>query len=151
MARGKKTDVAQIDRQNAKIKVLELRGQYLSFRAISAQLGIGLATAHDYFREAMTDLKAVETREALEVRIIETENLDLASAAIREKVLAGDLPAIDRWLRISIQRAALWGAPAPVNQNVNLLMNAQGGIDIEPVADYRAAIASLAPGGDDEQ
>lgn len=149
MANGKATDHAQIVRQENTIKVLELRRAFKSFRAIATELNISVSTAHDYYKTAMGDLKEVETAEAGEVRRAESENLDIAAAAIFDKVKAGDLNAIDRWLKISAQRAALWGANAATSQNLNLLMG-MGAVEIEPEADYRTAIATLSPGGNGE-
>lgn len=148
MAHGKRSDALLITRELNTQKALEMRLAGGSYRAIAAAMGISKSTVANYIKDALDDIRETQVELTADIRAIEAERLDMAAQAIIQKVQAGDLSAIDRWLRISQQRAALFGANVPTTQNLNLLMNPNGAVDIEPVTDYRAAISSLSPGGD---
>src|SRR3990167_2042270 len=81
----------------------------------------------------MAELAQLCTEKAEEIRAIETARLDVMLHAIAAKVRSGDLPAIDRVLKIMDRRAALWGLDAPKHQ---VLTGADGGpVRLATVAD----------------
>lgn len=67
-------------------------------------------------------LSRAEQQNAAELREVENMRLDRAQAAIWTKVLAGDLPAVDTFLRISARRSKLNGldAPTQIELSVNV-------------------------------
>lgn len=123
-----------------------LRGRGLSYRAIAAELGVDVHTAHDAVDRA---LRAIVQEPAEQVRKLELDRLDrLYEAAIsvleREHVTVsqgkiiykGDAPllddgpvlqAIDRLLRIQERRAKLLGLDAATKTEVS------GGVKYEIV------------------
>lgn len=111
---------------------LSLRKSGASYRAIAAHIAKleDEATGELLYPKysegaAYTDVKAcldeINAKTALdteEYRALELERLDTAQLAIAQKVKAGDVFAIDRWLRISERRAALLGLDAPVRLRI---------------------------------
>jgi 5,10-methylene-tetrahydrofolate dehydrogenase/methenyl tetrahydrofolate cyclohydrolase len=61
-------------------------------------------------------MATIPAQEVNEARKLEVERLDAALAAIWEKVVTGNLWAIDRLLKISEQRCRLLGLNAPDRQ-----------------------------------
>jgi len=103
-------------------KAYELRIAGLSYRRIGAQLGISYSSAFTYVREIMNELRK-ECKELAETyRDLELERLDQAQAAIYNKVLQGDVAAIDRLIRIQERRSKLLGLDKPQKQDVNVHM-----------------------------
>jgi hypothetical protein len=64
-----------------------------------------------------------------ELRFIESQRLDLALAAIMPKVRRGDLPAIDRLLKIQERRAAFKGLDQPKGLRVEVARELEGFIE----------------------
>jgi len=145
MAQGKRGAAKAIVAQENQNNALRLRAAGLSYRAIAGQLNIGLATAHTYVTAALEELAQEGSDLTKELRAIEQERIGMAMRAIASKVIAGDLPAIDRWVRLIETEARLFGLNVSVEQSYKLRMAENGDIKIEPT-DYRKAIAALAPG-----
>ena len=104
---------------------LSLRKSGASYRAIAAH--IAAIPGHEGYSEGRAHadiaacLKAINEQTSLdteEYRSLELERLDIAQLAIAKKVQAGDLQAIDRWLRIAERRSALLGLDAPVRLKI---------------------------------
>ena len=104
---------------------LSLRKSGASYRAIASH--ISLSPGNEKYSEGQAHadvtacLKALVSQTGLdteEYRALELERLDTAQLAIAKKVQAGDLQAIDRWLRISERRSALLGLDAPIQLKV---------------------------------
>jgi hypothetical protein len=130
-------------RQNA---AAELRSQGKSYRAIAAELGVDVKTAHTHVQAA---LRAIVEEAAEDVRRIELDRLDTMYAAAMgvlerqhvtvsqgriiyngEEPLLDDAPvlqAIDRLLRIAERRAKLLGLDSAQKVDVS------GGVKYEIV------------------
>ena len=70
-------------------------------------------TAHRDVKKHLDEIAQTCTEEAEEVRCIELQRLDGLWKVAHDKALKGDLPAIDRCLRIQERRAKLLGLDAP--------------------------------------
>ena len=114
--------IALTERQQT---ALSLRKSGATYRAIASH--ISLLPGNEKYSEGLAHadvtacLKALVSQTSLdteEYRSLELERLDTAQLAIAKKVQAGDLQAIDRWLRISERRSALLGLDAPVRLKI---------------------------------
>ena len=121
-ARAAAKKIALAERQQT---ALSLRKSGATYRAIAAH--IALLPGNERYSEGLAHadiaacLKTINTQTSLdteEYRALELERLDTAQLAIAPKVQAGDLLAIDRWLRISERRSALLGLDAPIQLKV---------------------------------
>jgi hypothetical protein len=110
-----------------------------SYRQIAEALDCSVSTAHHY---VVTSLRwAVGGRAGgEEVFWTEVARLDAMIEAIWPKVVEGDLPSIDRALRISARRAALYGLDAPTKISVQQVP--EEAID-HAIAERRQAIRLL--------
>lgn len=103
----------QTKRVNAhedRLRALELRQQGLSYRAIGAEIGKSSSQAHKYVARALQET----TAEAVDdLRRLEGERLDAAQYAIWPQVMAGDVAALNGFIRLSERRAKLLGLDAP--------------------------------------
>ena len=96
----------------------KLRITGLSYRRIGDQLGISHVTAFVWVKETLEALRK-ECKELAETyRDMELERLDEAQTAIYNKVLKGDVAAIDRLLKIQERRSKLLGLDAPTKQDI---------------------------------
>jgi hypothetical protein len=120
-----------------KVKLAERRQRAIALRKAGASYrAIAQAIVKDFpdfpnYTESMAckDVHSVLEElndQALEdaeiMRRLESERLDLASMAIARQVQAGDLQAVDRWIKLIEARAKLWGlhlppADRPINQD----------------------------------
>src|SRR5947209_16451698 len=92
-------------------QALELRKAGVGFVKIAQMLGYkGPSGAYDAVQAA---LKRTLEQPAEELRKLERERLDMALQAIAVRVRAGDLKALDRWLRCCESRRKLDGLDAP--------------------------------------
>ena len=111
-----RTSPAAIKRQERDLECVRLRAQGLTWDAIASRLAYSDAShAHRRFSIMMASIPAEDVAEA---RKLEVERLDAALAAIWDKIVAGNLWAIDRLLKISEQRCKLLGLNAPDRQVV---------------------------------
>lgn len=68
-----------------------------------------MSKVHDLVAEALEELRQ-QSRHNTELLVAEElDHLDVAARAIHSKVLAGDLGAIEKWVKISENRAKLLG------------------------------------------
>ena len=119
-AAAKKLELAE-RRQTA----LSLRKSGASFRAIAAHIstipgneGYSEGRAHADVSACLKEINEKTSLDTEEYRSLELERLDTAQLAIAKKVQAGDLGAIDRWLRLSERRSKLLGLDAPVKVDI---------------------------------
>ena len=97
-----------------RVKALELRKTGGSYRQIGRALGVSQETAHKDVMHGLAELATQAHGHAEEYRALEVERLDVAILAVATLVRAGDLAAIDRWIRLSESRRKLLGLDLPV-------------------------------------
>lgn len=89
-----------------------------TYQAIGDLLGITRQAAHSLVVGALRELAEKTAEASDELRRLEFERLDFMRNAIWSQVIAGDLGAIDRALRISARMAELFGLDAPKELDV---------------------------------
>lgn len=94
-------------------EALKLRSEGLTYRQIAELLDINTSTA---YRRVENALRAIPADGVEEMRQLEGERLDKLHAALWDRALEGDLPAIDRLLTISARRSKLFGLDSPTRQ-----------------------------------
>lgn len=97
--------------QARRVEALSLRLAGLTYEQIAEKLGIAPDGVRDMVERT---LSRAENRAVEAERALENARLDRAQAAIWSKVLAGDLRAVDSFLRLSAQRAKINSLYAPV-------------------------------------
>ena len=85
----------------------------MTYRQIAELLDINTSTA---YRRVENALRAIPADGVEEMRQLEGERLDKLHAALWDRALEGDLPAIDRLLTISARRSKLFGLDSPTRQ-----------------------------------
>lgn len=120
MAGGKASE-KKIKLAERRQRAIALRKSGATFRAIAAVIVKDFPDFPNYTESmAAKDVRymldeineqALEDAEAL--RRLESERLDMATLAIARQVQAGDLQAIDRWIKLVETRAKLWGLNLP--------------------------------------
>lgn len=104
---GSNRRAKEIEREEQREKVLQLRRTGASIRAIAAQLGLTVHKTHALKKEAISSLCPPESRE--EVRAFEVDRIDRALLAIWQQVAQGDLEAIRVMDRLVNTRIRLCG------------------------------------------
>lgn len=116
-ARGESsTSPRRIEAIERQAQALQLRKQGMSYDEIAQALGYAdRSGAYVAVRSALSSIlePAVE-----ELRDVEGEALNVAQEAIWQKVVKGDLSAVNTFLRISERRARLFGLDKPVPQTL---------------------------------
>ena len=107
-----KSSVRRIRTTEKTLKALELRKRGLNYTQIGKKLGCHRSTACRYVLSELENLADKCREEAVHVRDIELQRLDALYLKAWEAVEGGDLPAIDRCLRIMERRAKLLGLDA---------------------------------------
>jgi hypothetical protein len=107
-----KSSVRRIRTTEKTLRALELRKRGLNYTQISKKLGCARSTACRYVLSELENLADKCREEAVHVRDIELQRLDALYLKAWEAVEGGDLPAIDRCLRIMERRAKLLGLDA---------------------------------------
>ena len=97
-------------------QALDLRRQGLRLDDIAAQIGVSRSGAHQLLTAAMQRMGAQIQALADEERLLELARLDELWRPVYALALTGDLPAVDRCLRIMERRARLLGLDAPERQ-----------------------------------
>jgi hypothetical protein len=106
------------DKEKAQ-QAIELRKAGANYEQIAAQLGY--ATRGSAQRAVKRLLQANAAEAVEDLRTLEDGRLDDMLSAIYKAAKDGDLPTIDRVLRIAERRAKLWGLDAPAQvQNTNV-------------------------------
>lgn len=114
MVRTAAVNIQHTDRQR---RALELRREGRNYDEIAAEMGIAAPSAH---RLVSSALKALVAEPARDVQRLEVERLDTLLSAVWPLATAGELPAIDRALRIAERRARLLGLDGRVIAPPNL-------------------------------
>jgi hypothetical protein len=98
-------------------QALELRKQRKSYRAIAAELGCSLSTAHGYVKEALDELRKGNTENAQELCDIEVQKLDAIEEALSRRFETADNQAAAKLAGMIIKtmesRRKLLGLDAP--------------------------------------
>ena len=71
-----RTEPRHIEASQRAAVALSLRSRGHSYRAIAAQLGVSLSTAHGYVADALAELRAQTTEQAQTLRDLEAQKLD---------------------------------------------------------------------------
>lgn len=71
-----RTEPRHIEASERAAVALSLRSRGHSYRAIAAQLGVSLSTAHGYVADALAELRAQTTEQAQTLRDLEAQKLD---------------------------------------------------------------------------
>jgi hypothetical protein len=112
--------VANQDKQVAahdnQLKALEFRKAGLPYTTIALQLGYNSPQAA--WKAVKTALKRTIQEPADEVRQMEIERLDAVLVAVWAQVKQGNLPAVDRYVKLAQRRAELLGLDAPKRTDI---------------------------------
>jgi hypothetical protein len=84
-----------------------------SFRWIEENAGISRSVAHRLAQEALQELQVRTTSDVEAAVCLELARLDTAITSVMPLVIAGDMPAVDRLVRLSERRSRLLGLDAP--------------------------------------
>lgn len=125
MANGKANDSRKITAAERRILALDLRKQGESYRAIAAALGVAPQTAFNDVKKALTQLAKKQNLITAQYRQLQLERINMARVAIATQVIAGDLPAVDRWIKLNDQESKLFGLNEPDKLNIDLAPDAQ--------------------------
>ncbi|WP_305779500.1 hypothetical protein [Nocardia nova] len=106
-----KPDVAQPDERERQAKALEMRLAGMPWAAIAEHLGY--ADPSGPFRAVAAVLNRQESEAAGEYRKLEDMRLDVALRKVWPGVIAGDLKAIETWLKVHDRRVKLHGLAMP--------------------------------------
>ena len=117
-----KSSVRRIRTTEKTLKALELRKRGMNYTQIGEKLGCARNTACRYVLSELENLAERCREEAAHVRDLELQRLDALYLKAWEAVEEGDLPAIDRCLRIMERRAKLLGLDAAQKVDVQGLM-----------------------------
>lgn len=118
---GAKTSVKALATAERQRRAVEARLAGFSLEAIADQLGYASASGAQSAIASALRRTLKEPADAL--RMIEVRRYDKMLSAIWERVIAGDLSAIDRAIKISARRCELLGLDAPVEINVNRMVS----------------------------
>lgn len=92
---------------------MELRREGKSYSKIGEELGCSAARAHKIVTEELRKIRDKLAEETSEVKTLELQRLDKLFDIAFKKADAGNLPAIDRCIRIMERRARLLGLDMP--------------------------------------
>lgn len=107
----------QTENKARRAQALSLRLSGFSWEEIGRHLNISTSGAKSLVERTMEQATG---RQVEEMRSIENARLDKAQTAIWQRVLQGDDFAIDRFLKISAQRARINGLNAPMKVDLNV-------------------------------
>ena len=110
-------------------EVVKIRRGGLTWDMIAERVGYNSpASAHAAYQRASVRI-VQDDIEA--IRKIETERLDMAQSAIWNKVLQGEIPAVQALIRIQERRAKLLGLDQPFRQQIEVTSYDGNTIDAE--------------------
>ena len=113
-APGSAPDPLALDER--RIKALDRRKVGISYRGIAQLLGISEFEAWRAVEAALAGRIEQDQGHVAQQRQLEIERLDLVVMVLQQKVRDGDMPAIDRWLKVSDARRRLLGLDAEKDQ-----------------------------------
>ncbi len=114
-----KSSVRRIRTTEKTLKALELRKRGMNYTQIGEKLGCARSTACRYVLSELENLADKCREEAAQVRDLELQRLDALYLVAYAEVEGGNVPAIDRCLRIMERRAKLLGLDAAEKVDVN--------------------------------
>ena len=114
-----KSSVRRIRTTEKTLRALELRKRGLNYTQIGKKLGCHRSTACRYVLSELENLADKCREEAAHVRDLELQRLDALYLVAYAEVEEGNVPAIDRCLRIMERRAKLLGLDAAQKVDVN--------------------------------
>jgi hypothetical protein len=120
-----KSSVRRIRTTEKTLKALELRKRGMNYTQIGEKLGCHRSTACRYVLSELENLADKCREEAVHVRDLELQRLDALYLVAYAEVEDGNIPAIDRCLRIMERRAKLLGLDAAekVEHSGDLVIN----------------------------
>jgi hypothetical protein len=120
-----KSSVRRIRTTEKTLKALELRKRGMNYTQIGEKLGCARNTACRYVLSELENLADKCREEAVQVRDLELQRLDALYLVAYAEVEDGNIPAIDRCLRIMERRAKLLGLDAAekVEHSGDLVIN----------------------------
>jgi predicted transcriptional regulator len=120
-----KSSVRRIRTTEKTLKALELRKRGMNYTQIGEKLGCARSTACRYVLSELENLADKCREEAAHVRDLELQRLDALYLVAYAEVEDGNIPAIDRCLRIMERRAKLLGLDAAekVEHSGDLVIN----------------------------
>jgi predicted transcriptional regulator len=120
-----KSSVRRIRTTEKTLKALELRKRGMNYTQIGEKLGCARSTACRYVLSELENLADKCREEAVQVRDLELHRLDELYLVAYAEVEDGNIPAIDRCLRIMERRAKLLGLDAAekVEHSGDLVIN----------------------------
>jgi predicted transcriptional regulator len=120
-----KSSVRRIRTTEKTLKALELRKRGMNYTQIGKKLGCARSTACRYVLSELENLADKCREEAVQVRDLELHRLDELYLVAYAEVEDGNIPAIDRCLRIMERRAKLLGLDAAekVEHSGDLVIN----------------------------
>lgn len=132
-------------------QAIALRKAGMRYEGIARELGCALSTAHAAVKRVLQRWAEQNNAAAAELVALEDARLDVVMVAIAKEVQAGNLAAIDRWLRVIELRCRLHGLfpAAPLAGTVTVTM-ASAWVEVRtavlealaPYPEVRAEVAS---------
>lgn len=111
------TEPRHIEASERAAVALSLRSRGYSYRAIAAQLGVSLSTAHGYVADALAELRAQTAEEAQTLRDLEAQKLDQIECylwrAMRQASTTDAAKLANSLRALSESRRKLFGLDAP--------------------------------------
>lgn len=107
---GKGSEVGVAERR---AEAVRLRSRGMSYREIGALLGVCGPTAYRYVRAGLDALHKELVAGTARLVAQEWDRLELPLPALQQRVLEGDLDAIDCWRKLSESRRKLRGLDEP--------------------------------------
>jgi len=138
-----KQNLEAAERRN---RVLDMRLLGASLRQIAKKVNCSHETVRLDLQRALRELHEEQTDKMEHLRGLELSRLDLAWQAIANKVLEGDLAAIDRFVKLSERRAKLLGMDEPTK--ISLPVNGLGDMTNEDLQRIVAARQGTGVSGD---
>lgn len=112
---GRKVDADQ--RRARRVEVMALRLAGFSFEQIAERFDVTSGQVEAWISETM---EAAEAPNVAKMRSLENQRLDRAQSAIWSQVVAGNLKAIDTFMRLSAQRSKINGLYAPTKIDMSV-------------------------------
>src|SRR5262249_22712876 len=109
MARQKTHPGKREQAAERRVQALKLRQGGLGYAAIAQALGVSLAQAHNDVTRSLADLKAIEQKEAEDLRQLMCLRFDRWLDRLDAKIEKGDAKAIQTAIKIEERRARLLG------------------------------------------
>lgn len=102
-------DNPALTRAERQLRALEMRKLGMTYNMIGKALKLSPSSASRDVCAALQRLIDLNHNDAALLRQLEAERIDIAMPALCKRVRDGDLPAIDRWIKISQMRMRLLG------------------------------------------